>query len=79
VTPGEANIKVQKGLLHDVELKDYKLFNEDYSLTKSFKCQQCRYNTTTCKCRRNCGFCSIEDNSKSFLTHQIPQATLTEA
>jgi hypothetical protein len=68
-TPEEANILMQEGLLHDGELKDCKIFIEDYTPTQCFKCQWYRHTVKTCKGKRNCGFCAKEHNTGSCPTH----------
>ncbi len=70
--PGEANILVQEGLLHDGGLKDCELFIEDCTFTQCYKCYHFGHTAKTCKGRRSCGHCAKERDSRSCPTSQNP-------
>jgi hypothetical protein len=75
-TPGEANILVQEGMLHDGELKDCELFIEECRLTQCYRCRQYGHTAKTCKGRRNCGYCAKEHDTRSCPTSETPSTHL---
>jgi hypothetical protein len=72
VTPMEANILVQEGLLHDGELKDCELFIEDCTMTQCYRYYHYGHTAHTCKGRRNCRHCAKEHASNSCPTSKNP-------
>ncbi len=72
-TPGEANILVQEGLLHEGELKDCELFHGDCNLTECFRCRRYGHIAKRCYGKLACGYCAKEHETRSCPSSNSPQ------
>jgi hypothetical protein len=57
-TPEEANTFVTKGLVHDHDLKNCKLFHRECQMTLCFKCQGYGHIAAACRKEQTCGICA---------------------
>jgi hypothetical protein len=70
--PEEANTLVSKGLIHDHEPKNCKLFHSECLKTLCFRCQGYGHVAATCRKQQTCGICAKQHPTATCPTPTDP-------